>query len=139
MYNVENWAPGKNASAVPNASDLKSTYEDFASKAPGKFGGKGPAMIDLSNKPEEKIIYIKLVLRDIIDNTPKQVTIIKVKEPSTGGNVYIEKSTADPGNYDASETDWDYKEDIQTPNDPQDVHKWSEVARTSEARACSPF
>lgn len=140
IWLVTKWGTGTDPNAVPGEGDTRSTFEDYYKKSPGSYGGTKPAVLDLTNDPQEKVLYEKLVITNI---TPPistgQVTIIKVKEPSTGGNAYIEKSTADPGNYDASETDWDYKEDTQTPNDPQDVHKWSEVARTSEARACFPF
>ena len=130
IWLVTKWGTGTDPNAVPSEGDTRSTFEDYYKKSPGSYGGTKPAVLDLTNDPQEKVLYEKLVITNVPEiPVPGQVTIIKVKEPSTGGNAYIEKSTADPGNYDASETDWDYKEDTQTPNDPQDVHNWSEVPK----------
>ena len=132
MYHVENWATGKNASALPSESDLSSTYEEYAGKAPGNFSGNGPAAVDLTNRPDDKVVYIKLVLRDIIDGDPEPITVIKVKEPSDGSTPIIEKGTTSPGTYPAAETGWEYKQDIQTPDPEKSVSRWSDVILHSQ-------
>ena len=128
MYHVENWATGKNANALPSENDLSSTYEEYVKKAPGNFRGNEPAALDLTNRPEDKVVYIKLVLRDIIPPPKdKDITVVKVKEPADGSDPIIEKSTTSPGIYPAGETGWEYKQDIQTPDPEKSVSRWSDV------------
>lgn len=81
---------------------------------------------------QDQVLYVKLVATEITplpDLTP--LTIVKVKEPATGGTPAIEtvQTTKTPA-YNAEEVGWQYIEDTQTPEAPVTVHQWSDVPAT---------
>lgn len=130
-FQVEAWATGKDENAIPNTSDLTETYEDYISKAPGTLGGYTPVIIDLSDKPSEKTVYIKLVVTPSKTTGDSDVTVVKIKEPSDGSTPLVETSTTtNTGTYDSTEDGWVYQQDIQTPDPKKDVTNWNEVPTT---------
>ena len=128
IYEIEKWATGKNQSAVPSQGDTDTTFEEYAKKSPGSMSGRRPAVIDLSQKPEDKTLYIKLVFKVTVPTGDGSTTVVKVKEPVDGSTPIIEKDTAIPGaTYPADENGWNYQEDIQTPDPEVPVTKWDDV------------
>jgi hypothetical protein len=124
IYQVAGWMTGKDATAIPKDGDLNAKFTDYIKKSPGNAGGTEPAILDLSAYPDDKVLYIKLVYREV---TPTgTITVIKVKD-KTDGSTVIEKDSTNPGIYNATEEGWEYKEDTQTPDDEIPVSKWPDV------------
>ncbi len=130
LWEVNKWATGKDASAVPSEGDLTSTFEEYASKALGTKSGTTPRILDLTSSPDEKVVYVKLVYGDIFTpQAPGGVNVVKVKETSNGNRAIIEKDSTEPGTtYPAdNEPGWKYVEDLQTTEVEQPVTAWDEV------------
>lgn len=130
VYEVTGWATGKDESAIPRDNDLSSTFEEYIVKSPGTMMGVDPTLIDMSTKPDEKTLYIKLVFQ--VTAPPEgDTTVVKVKEPADGSTPIIEHDTTNPGTtYPADENGWNYTEDIQTPDPEVPVTKWEDVPTT---------
>jgi hypothetical protein len=124
VYEVRGWITGKDATAVPEDGDLDSTFEEYAKKSPGSAWGTTAAVVNMSEFPEDKVLYVKLVYTPTTEQGT--ITVIKVKD-KTDGSTVIEKDSTNPGVYNATEEGWEYKEDTQTPDDEIPVSKWPDV------------
>lgn len=99
FYLLEKWATGTK-STLPSNGDTSTTFEEYHAKNPGKLTGNEPAIVEVPDS--DQVLYLKLVDTGWIDPTEGDITVIKVKEPSSGDPI-IEQDTASGDSYDPTE------------------------------------
>lgn len=127
IYEVEKWATGKDA-IVPDDGDTSTNFEEYYNSNKGKYRGTQPKTLTLEPKDEDKVLYVKLVAKDVI-RLDGDLTIVKIKDRLDEEPIVEVTKTDIPENkkYPALEPGYTYVEDIQTPNEAVDVKFWQEV------------
>lgn len=125
FWEVEKWATGKDA-LVPEDGDLSTTFEQYFKMNRGSKGGVQPIQVEIKPEDTDKVLYVKLVSKEIVP--VGDLDIIKVKDKNDGSTTVDRfNGNITDGRYNATENGWVYIEDIQTPDTAKDVKNWEDV------------